>query len=287
MKQYLSRNKKFFALLLSLALVITLIPATDSRAASIKLNKKNASVFVSKSITLKVSGTKKQVKWSSANPEIASVSKGKVTGKKPGKTIISAKVSGKTMKCTVIVKYNQAVGNKNITSVKTDLYNGILIKYTNKNNYPVSIITKLRYRDSAKTTVSEKEDHNYCLEAGKSTYFYFPKPTDRNFQYIKYTDYTISMKADVSPYKGYTADITQWCNAGAVTANMTAYNYSGKDLTAAKISVLYYDKKGNITAYMPYYPGCLQKDSKTEDVLSYPSYLSNPAKAETFVDYAY
>lgn len=287
MKQVISHKKSPVLIFFIMALIFTLIPVAESGAASIRLNKSSASVLEGKSIYLSVSGTKKKVMWSSANSKIATVSKGKVTGKKTGKTVIIAKVSGKTLKCKVTVKYNPSVGNKKISSEKKELYNGILIKYTNKNSYPVSIITKLNYRDSAKTTISEPEDHNYCLEPGKSSYFYFPKPVDENYNYIKYADYTISMKANSSPYKGYTEDINQWCKPDKITANVTAYNYSGKNLTAAKVSVLFYNKKGQVTGYMAYYPACLQKDTHTEEVLNYPPYLSDPAKVESFVDYAY
>lgn len=287
MRQIRLNKKKVLAFVLTLAMVISLLPAAQGSAASIRLNKKKVSVPEGKTVLLSVSGTKKTVKWSSANAKIATVSKGKVTGKQPGKTVITAKVAGKTLKCTVKVTYNPSVGNKKITSTKKVLYNGILIKYTNKNSYPVSITTKLRYRDAAKTTVSEPEDHNYCLESGKSTYFYFPKPVDENYKYIDYTDYKVSMKADVSPYKGYSEDITQWCNPGTGTANVKAYNYSGKDLTAARVSVLFYNEKGQLTAYMPYYPSCLKKGTNAEEVLNYPAYLSNPSKVKTNVDYAY
>lgn len=279
--------RQAFILCLIIAFLCSGTQVATGRAASIRMNKKRVSVLVDQSIRLSVSGTKKEIKWSSSNPTVATVSSGKVSGKRPGKAVISAKVSGKTLKCTVTVKYNAKAAEKKIKMTRQELSRGILLHYTNKNAYPVSIITTVKYRDTANTILSEPEEHNFCLESGRSTYMYFPKPVGPNSNYIAYKDYKIKMKTDASKYKGYAQDITQWCKPDQVTANMTAYNYSGKNLTAAKISVLYYDKKGNITAYMPYYPGCLQKDSKSEDVLSYPSYLSNPSRVKTFVDYAY
>lgn len=71
----------------------------------INLNKKSLNLEVGKSETLKVSGTKKKVTWSSSDSKVASVSKkGKVTGKKEGTAKIYAKVSGKKLTCKVTVK---------------------------------------------------------------------------------------------------------------------------------------------------------------------------------------
>lgn len=73
--------------------------------SKIKLNKTKATIYVGKSIKLKVKGTKKKVKWSSSNKKIAKVTqKGKVTGVKNGTAKITAKVGKKKYKCKVTVK---------------------------------------------------------------------------------------------------------------------------------------------------------------------------------------
>ena len=73
--------------------------------AKIKLNATKKTIDKGKTYTLKVSGTSKKVKWSSSNKSVATVSsKGKVTAKKAGTATISAKVSGKTLKCKITVK---------------------------------------------------------------------------------------------------------------------------------------------------------------------------------------
>lgn len=86
-------------------------------AATIRLNKTNITLTEGRSTTLKISGTRAKVSWNSSNKNIATVtSKGKITAKKAGTTIISAKVSTKTYKCKVIVKakpqtYGDITGN--------------------------------------------------------------------------------------------------------------------------------------------------------------------------------
>lgn len=65
--------------------------------------------------TIKVTGTKKKVKWHSSNKNIAKVSsKGKVKAKAKGTAIIRCKCkNGKTYKCKVTVKKKSSSNNSN------------------------------------------------------------------------------------------------------------------------------------------------------------------------------
>lgn len=84
---------------------------TAVAAKKVSINKTNVTLKKGKSITLKLRGTKKKVKWSSNRKRIATVSKkGKVTAKRVGKAKITAKVGKKKYNCTVtVVKKNQPV----------------------------------------------------------------------------------------------------------------------------------------------------------------------------------
>ena len=76
-----------------------------SAASKAKLNKKSASVYMDKKIQLKVKHAKGKVKWSTSKSSVAVVNKkGKVTAKKMGKAVITAKVGKKKLKCKVNVK---------------------------------------------------------------------------------------------------------------------------------------------------------------------------------------
>ena len=87
---------RFLAAILALVLCLG-ISLPSEAATSPKLNKTKVTLQVKKTATLKVSGTKSKVKWSSSNKSIAIVSSsGKVTAKKPGEATISAKVDKKT-----------------------------------------------------------------------------------------------------------------------------------------------------------------------------------------------
>ena len=70
-----------------------------------KLNYTKKTIYEGKTFTLKVSGTKNKVKWSTSNKKIATVnSKGVVKGIKEGNATITAKIDKKSLKCKVEVK---------------------------------------------------------------------------------------------------------------------------------------------------------------------------------------
>ena len=86
-------------------LLLMLLFPVQVQAAKVKINKKKATVYVGKTVQLKVTGTKKKVKWSSSNKKIAKVTKkGIVKGIKVGKAVITAKVGTKKYKCKVTIK---------------------------------------------------------------------------------------------------------------------------------------------------------------------------------------
>ena len=73
-----------------------------------KLNKKSVTLSVGKSSTLKVTGTKQKVKWTSSNIAIAAVTRnGKVVAKSAGTADVIANVGGVKYICKVNVKGSQ------------------------------------------------------------------------------------------------------------------------------------------------------------------------------------
>ncbi|WP_303152167.1 beta-1,3-glucanase family protein [uncultured Eubacterium sp.] len=96
------------AILLTLVLTLSMANGLvfNVSAASPKLNKKKVTITVGKTVKLKVkkNKAKKKVKWKSANKKIVKVTKkGKIKGIKPGKTVVTAKVGKKKLKCKVKV----------------------------------------------------------------------------------------------------------------------------------------------------------------------------------------
>lgn len=84
---------------------LCLMLSTTSVSAAPKINKKTATVYVNKTITLRINGAKRKVKWRSSNAKIASVNKnGVVRGKRAGKAKITGYLNGKRYVCRVTVK---------------------------------------------------------------------------------------------------------------------------------------------------------------------------------------
>ena len=102
-------KKRIVVLSLIIVLIFTLIPAIPAEAA-MKMSKKNVSIMTGETLKLKVSGTKKDIKWSSSKKSVATVSKnGKVKGKKPGTAVITAKAGEKSVKCKVKVTKKNSI----------------------------------------------------------------------------------------------------------------------------------------------------------------------------------
>lgn len=74
-------------------------------AAKPKLNRTKVTLYVGKSVTLKVKRAKKKVKWSTSNKKIAKVTaKGKIRAVAPGTAKITAKTGSVKLVCKVTVK---------------------------------------------------------------------------------------------------------------------------------------------------------------------------------------
>ena len=69
-----------------------------------KLNHATLTMNLKEVAYLKLSGCKHSVKWYSDDSDIVKVSNGKLTAKEVGKTVVKAKVHGKTYSCKVTVK---------------------------------------------------------------------------------------------------------------------------------------------------------------------------------------
>ena len=78
---------------------------TQSRKATIKLNRTSLVLTKGQKYQLKLSGTTRKAKWYSSNKSVATVNQaGKVIAKKTGTTLITAKLNGVSYKCKLTVK---------------------------------------------------------------------------------------------------------------------------------------------------------------------------------------
>ena len=134
----MKRMKKILSMLVVLSLMIISMP--QDTFAAIKINKSSITLNKSQSYSLKISGTKKSVSWTSSNTSVATVtSKGVVKAKKKGTCKITAKVGKTKYYCDVVVK--QPVTDIELSKKNISLSKGKSIKL-NVTVMPVSANNK-------------------------------------------------------------------------------------------------------------------------------------------------
>lgn len=160
-------------------IAISVNAAGNSSKSTVHLNKKNVTIYVGNSTTLKVAGKSKGVTWSSSKPTIAAVGKkGKVTGKKAGTAKITAKIGKKSYKCKVKVK-KAALSKQSVTlnygKTTTIKLNGGKIKSVKSSNTSVATITKkgkitAKKVGQAKITVTSTKGKKYTCKVTVKAY---------------------------------------------------------------------------------------------------------------------
>lgn len=289
--------KKVFQKVLVAAMVVmfafTFIPVTQADAA-VKLNATKKTVNVGESFTLKVSGSKSKVKWSSTKKSVASVtSKGKVTAKQAGSATITAKVGGKTLKCNVTVnaKFSASEATKKISAVLKDTGKGVVAILKNNNKIPVSVTAKLAYFKDGKM-IDTASDANYAFEKGAECALFFHGPHDNEYNDVSYDDYKLTLSVSegtnlVCGQKGI--DVKSDFGADNVSAEVT--NSSGNDLNTIQLAVVFYDSNGDAIGYEYHYAECLTNGSVDYLSFNFP-YDDNystivPASYQLYVNSAY
>ena len=86
--------------------MMSVLPTTFIHVnAAVKISSSKITIAKGTTYTLKISGTTKEIKWTSSNKSVATVNtKGKITAKKKGSTNITAFVGGKSYICKLTVK---------------------------------------------------------------------------------------------------------------------------------------------------------------------------------------
>lgn len=102
----MKKVNRLIVYVMAMLIAVTLC-AVSAQAATktVSLNKKSITVYANGKTTLKASGIKKGLKWSSSNKSVATVDqKGVISAKKAGKAVITVKAGTKKATCKVVVK---------------------------------------------------------------------------------------------------------------------------------------------------------------------------------------
>lgn len=249
-------KKRIISSLLVLLLVVSTLLTNNNAQAAVKLNKSKATIYVGKTLQLKLTGTTKKATWSTSNKSVATVtSKGKVTGKSEGIAKITAKVGNKKYKCTVTVKsaFNSKEATKNVTFERHDTGKGIIVIATNKNKYPVAIGETIVYYDGG-TMIDSAQNDIYCLAPNSSFAYSFYGPMDEDYNIVEYSSYKSNVKIskpvfnDKAPYIKTNADF----GSGQVVVEVSN---TGKYADGILVSIVFY-KDGQVISQTESYADC-------------------------------
>ena len=259
--------------------------------AAVRLSKKSVTLVVGNSVTLKVKGTKKAVKWSTSNKKVATVKKGKVTAKKAGKATITAKVAGKKYTCKVTVKPEPiTVKNIDATYYKATNSKGIVAILKNNNKRAVSVHLSVSFYDENGKPIDTYGDSNYCFEAGRTCALHVIAPSGG------YATYKKKITVDESYYakKTYVKNIVlnHTMNEDYVVCEST--NVGKVDLDTIRASVVFFDANGKVMDYNFTYLYSKKSGESEISKISIPYDKSSssyehikPASYKIYVDHAY
>lgn len=148
----------FMAVVMMTGVALTGQPEVKVEAKT-KISKAKAVICTGEKLQLKVSGTKKTVKWKSSKKATAVVDKnGVVTGKKKGACVIKGRVDGKDYSCKLTVKAlpkNYATVN----GTKVKVGGKVKITYIVASDTPVSAVNVryIYFEDQLKVVSSEDD----------------------------------------------------------------------------------------------------------------------------------
>lgn len=262
-------KKLLVAIGLAFAVLVSSMPIQNAdgkqivaQAATIKLSRKTINLKVGETANLKVSGTKKKVKWSSGNKYVVSVTKkGKVLAVGEGTAYVKAKIGKKSLSCkvTVVSSFNASQAKKNISIEYQDTGCGVVVILKNNNKMTVNLDAKLVYYKNGKM-LDSKSDSNCAFESGRECALYFSAPTDSDYNDVAYDDYKMSISVDEATNTVYDAKgIEIKSNIGADNVTVDAINKSGKDFSFVIVSCVMYDAFGNAIGYDYNYAECKNK----------------------------
>jgi hypothetical protein len=236
--------KKIILLLLIAVLCFVSVPNTAN--AAVKISDKEITLDIGKSATLKISDTKKTVKWSSSDEDVATVTKkGKITAIAAGEATITATVSKKKYTCKVTVN-NENPEIKNIGEEYTDLKSGVVGILTNNNNYPISLTATVIFYDASGSMIDKSTDGNDYLESGKKCVLYFYGPWDSNLNRVPYSSYTINYSVNNVDYtKSNLSNIKTESNIGADKVMVKVSNNRETPSSYTNIGIVFY-KNGKV-----------------------------------------
>lgn len=212
-----------------------------------KLSIKSITLKVGETSTVKVKGTKQNVKWKSSKKSVATVKNGKITAKKAGTANITATILGKKFTCKVTVKKasnggfsgNTSTSKNNVTYHAEATPSGEVIILQNNYNYAVAVDISCAFCLNGQIVSVSNQYYTCVIEPGMK---YATLMTNYGGQW---DSVKINLKTENVSYFDFNAkNITYTSNRGTNGVILTVKN-NGKNNRGTHMAVVYY-KNGRI-----------------------------------------
>ena len=207
------------------------------QAAKIKISKTKYKMNKGEKYTLKISGTKKKVSWSTSNKKVATInSKGKVTAKKKGSATITAKVGGKKYKCKITVE-DPTISKKKYTLNINNTYQLKIKGTSQKIIWSTSDKYIATVNSKGKITAKAQGEVTITATIGKSKYKCLVTVKDPNiYDNFNGKTYTVSIDEAETLYLGIfnTLEKAVWSISNKEVASITV----SKDTLTCSVEAL-------------------------------------------------
>lgn len=192
--ELIRKKSRVISLVLLIVLVCLNVPMISVEAAA-KINKSEITLRVGEAFKLEVSGTSKDIVWSTDDSFVALVTEdGVIQANHEGETTIRASVGTKDLKCRVkvITTYDKKATLKNVKAYPSEYNKGIYVELWNKNKYPINLTVTANFYDSKgkKVATCKQEIYHFKVE-GLAAYSFVPK---KDGKVVKYSTYKLSYK---------------------------------------------------------------------------------------------
>ncbi|ABX42979.1 Ig-like domain-containing protein [Lachnoclostridium phytofermentans] len=220
-----SKYFKWLSLTLALVLSIFLLDPIGVQAATVKLDKSEAIMFVGDLLTLKLSGTKDTVSWKSSNTKVATVNKtGKVKAVKAGSVTITATNNKTSYKCKIKVESPEL----NFSEIITRIGWTEQLKVTGTSQ-------KVKWKTSDEKIVTVSEDGLITVH-------------DIGNVQITATIGNKILKCNVNIPKPFFIHTSLSLAPGETNSNVLLYYSDNTTWSSSDENIITVDNKGNITA---------------------------------------
>ncbi len=220
-----------------MVMMLTLLFATTVNAAGLKMSKSSLTLYLKDTYTLKVSGTKGTVKWSTSNSGVATVSNGKVTAKKAGSCTVKATVGKKSVSCKINVKKPVTATYKNYVKTTFEKQWGTTKKVSKKGVIQTNV---LDINDDGKMEAIVFYIAPSTIDGGDTTMLRMATLSTKGGKVVTQSDVTV---ADLKNYKALDVKVGLQ-KASKKTYVVAQIGHGGSEETGFTFAVMYADKYG-------------------------------------------